>query len=1105
MVIILLFGLSACGREHPANKRTEIPFPQTKADFQSVNISPILVYIDNNKVRRIKAGKPDIAQYRHHHNVSGYSQVTHPIISINTPGKGGIGYPEKLSLQGKTEKADMPEILPAKAWTYKSPNPLSIAAFDKMHGLRSNIVTSLIQDNDGNIWFGTSQGVTRYNGSTFANYTKNEGLVDNDIRSVFQDSRGNIWFGSLGAGFTIYDGYTFTSFTKGGGLPETGIPSIAEDKKGNVWLSMWEKGVIKFDGNSFVHYSTANGLMSNTVVSITAGKNGLVWFGTDKGIAKYDGKSFTNYYFQDGTKSVGISCILEDNTGRLWAGANTGALYYYDRGQWNCFYAANKIINDIPFALLQDRGGNIWIGTRSGLTKFNGKTFLSYTEDDGLTSSNIYCLLQDMAGNIWIGTGGGGVLKYSPGSFYHITENEGLPRNFVFSTFEDKNQNLWIGTWRGGVTKFDGGKFETFTRKQGLPVDDVRCTIQDADGNLWFATYKGIVKYDGRYFTIFDESTGLVNNDVNDLFEDSAGNLWIGTEKGLSKFDKKSFTNYFSQETHTTAVYLTRQDQSGNILLCTSGGLFRSKANRWYHLNNLQDAPVQSVSEDKNKNLWLGTTDGIRVYDGTDLFTINEKAGLINNNVTGILRDHKDNMWFSTRGGLSNLTPRQRELLWRQIRNGGRRVDDVFFLNYGYYENFLGIGNGKQSLTETHQHQICIGTDKGVTLFNSENELPEANAPVTRITAFKIGDEAVDWNTLRYKQDTSIIFNSKIELRGFRFTNLRRWTGVPEDISLDYRDNYVSIDFAGIATFRPQDLKYQFLLDGLSKNPEVLTGKTSVTFVNLQPGDYTFKVRAMNYLGIWGNFSYLPFTIRPAWWQTWWFKIFAGIFLAMLLLGISRTIYRYKLQKQKHELEKELAIQYERQRISSDLHDEIGSTLSSINIYTSLAQKDENKNSYLEVIGNNIADVVGKLDDLVWKINPRYDNLGSVIYRLASYAEPTAKAKNIVLHIGANEEIKTYQLRGEAKHHLFLMSKELLNNAMKHSGCRNVYASFEKVNNDLLVTISDDGRGFDHDTTFSHRNGLHNLRQRADEMKWGLSIDSVSGGGTRTVIRLPAH
>ena len=484
------------------------------------------------------------------------------------------------------------------------------------------------------------------------------------------------------------------------------------------------------------------------------------------------------------------------------------------------------------------------MGLKGGVSKYNGKTFTHFSRKEGLSDNDCWSIFEDRSGNLWFSTNTGGVSKYDGKSFTHFTEKEGLSGNNVSDIIEDKSGNLWIGTDRG-VLKYDGKTFTHFTEKEGLSDKNVQSLLEDKSGNLWFATGEGVSKYDGKTFTHYTVKEGLSNNDVGSILEDRSGNLWFGTEEGLTKYDGKTFTHFTEKE-----------GLSGNN--------------------------VSDIIEDKSGNLWIGTDEGVSKYDGKTFTHFTEKEGLSNNNVQSLLEDKSGNLWFGTDFGLNKLTPKSLLKLSANAKISADKGDfadhpnndparEVLFKSYSYEDGFLGVGCNPHAIFEDKNGTIWIGANDRITAYHPEGDKTDSIPPNMQLTNIALFNENIPWANLEQKKDTSIFLANGVSVGHFKFDSLSRWYNIPEHLSLTYNNNYLSFSFIGITTKSPQKVKYKYKLEGLDNNWSALTARTEAAYGNLPPGNYTFKVKAMNSEGYWSKEFNYSFTITPPWWSTWWF------------------------------------------------------------------------------------------------------------------------------------------------------------------------------------------------------------------------------------------
>ncbi|MDZ7755058.1 two-component regulator propeller domain-containing protein [Rhodohalobacter sp.] len=411
---------------------------------------------------------------------------------------------------------------------------------------------------------------------------------------------------------------------------------------------------------------------------------------------------------EQGMASSYVRAVLEDQSGNIWLGTRGGVSVY--NGESFTHYSVNEgLSNNLVRAILEDQNGNIWLGTGGGgVSVFNGESFTHYTVNEGLANNFVASILEDQNGNIWLGTEGGGVSVFNGESFTHYTVNEGLANNIIFSIAEDQNGNIWLGTGGGGVSVFDGESFTHYTVNEGVSNNTVWSILEDKRGNIWLGTDGGVSLFNGESFTHYTVNEGLSNNIVFSILEDKRGNIWLGTAGGVSVFNGESFTQYTETEglSHNSVWSIT-EDQGGNIWLGTEGGgvsLFNGESFTHYSVNEgLSHNDVYSILEDQSGNIWLGTWGGgVSLFNGDSFthYTVNE--GLSNNLVISILEDQNGNIWLGTGGGGVS------------VFNGE---------GFTHYTKKEGLSNNSVwSIAEDKNGNIWLGTGGGgVSVFNGEN------------------------------------------------------------------------------------------------------------------------------------------------------------------------------------------------------------------------------------------------------------------------------------------------------------------------------------------------------------------------------------------------
>lgn len=544
--------------------------------------------------------------------------------------------------------------------------------YTQKQGLANNYVWEIIEDANKNIWIATDGGVSKLELSNtnvsdkmslpagqanFTTFTKREGLANNYIRSIIEDTDGNIWFGTYGGGLSRYDGKSFTNFSLKDGLPSNKIMALAEDKNGIIWIGTIEGGLSCYNGKSFKNFTQEEGNINNYIWSIIEDKNGNILIGTEGGgvsklvRSKKDGSNemlFTKITETEGLANNSVWAIFEDTGGNIWIGTGGGGVSCFKDNSFTTFTEAEGFTHFRARSILEDKHGNMWFGTEGGgMSSFDGKSFTNYKDNTGLLNNRVMSMIEDGNGNIWCGIwdGGGGLSRFDGISFTNYTAREGLANNEVYTIFEDKIGSLWFAARDNGITRYDGKSFTSFTKKDGLANNNIRSILEDKDGNLWFGTYgDGVSKYDGTSFTTYTETEGLPSNIVNAIIEDSRGNIWFGTDGGLSRF-----------------IFDAAENQGGNF--------FRN-----FTINDgLPHNMVLSFAEDSEKNLWIGTEGGITVISLLEekwgnskpsFFTYTQADGLKGLDVVlnSVCINTENQIWWGMGKGLAMLNLNEFEL-----------------------------------------------------------------------------------------------------------------------------------------------------------------------------------------------------------------------------------------------------------------------------------------------------------------------------------------------------------------------------------------------------------------------------------------------------------
>ncbi len=1040
------------------------------------NVYPVpdklfVVKIDTSKLKKIKLGEGD----------SSY-------VIKNSMGIVQTGIP--LPLVGKKMPFNEPQPVKALSMRYKDNATNSIQYLDVDQGLSNSYIYALHEDTKGNLWLGTDgSGLCKYDGISFINYTEKAGLIKNIVIAIQEDQQKRLWL-TTDDGISCYDGKNFTTYTEREGLLNNKHLFVYIDKQENLWISSM-KGISKYDGKNITHYSRKEGLPCNIVYSCLEDSKGNIWMATDSGAVKFDGKQFTQYSMNDGLLSNILYVLNEDRNGNIWFRFNDKGLCKFDGTAFTYYNKGDGFSGDFISSFLNDSKGNVWIGTTDGgLNKFDGKKFTHYSLEQGLSNSKIRQIIEDRNGNIWVSTEGGGLNKLNSTNFEYLFPESLVENNRIRPILKDRNGHLWFGTDEGHI-----GKLETVNKANGLRrfvyymlqenlIKGQRSLEEDKNGNIWIGTTgAGIIKYDGNRFLKYSLGNDPDDKSIFDILNDKNGNTWFGTRGGsITGFDGKNFSFYTTKNgLPGSIIYSMMEDKKGNIWFCTEGGgIYKYDGNNlivYAAKEGLFNQSITSITEDNQGNIWLGTLgSGVCRFDGNSFTYYSEKQGLAHNNVWSMFCDEKNQIWIGTDKGLSLCVQKKDSLM-------NTKNNSVFY-NFGAQDGLKAIDFNLHSVSVDNNNHIMWGTGKSVPSFDLNKGFQSDSIRSLNLSYIEINERFYDFRNLHDSTGSKISFSS-----------IAPFQNLPDGLTLAYDQNHLTFHFSAIDWSAPDKIKYSYQLIGTDESWSSPSSNTFTDYRNLRHGHYELQVKAIGRSQVWTKpFSY-SFTILPPWWLTWWFKSLLGLILFAIIFLIARFIYRYQLRKQKAILEKQLAVQFERQRISSEMHDDIGAGLSGIKLMTEMAKmksNDEANTSEIEKIYQSVGDISSKMKEVIWSLNTENDSLSSLIAYLQKQARQMMENYPGKFFMTTPEIIPEIKISGEARRHIHLLIKEALHNIIKHSGADQIELTVS-CDDKLKFVVADNGKGMDTAINNETGNGMKNMRKRIQQLNGILFIESNNG------------
>jgi signal transduction histidine kinase/ligand-binding sensor domain-containing protein len=799
-------------------------------------------------------------------------------------------------------------------------------------GLSSNRIRCIYKDSKDYLWMGTDVGLDKFDSYQVKKYRHSSnapGSISSDILTcIYEDRNKNLWVGTYD-GLNLYDPAkdNFRVFKNIGGqnssLNSNIITGIAEDKKGIIWIVTDGSCLNRWDpaNQSFVRYPfepRRRGLSVRPSRMAAVDSKGFIWVGSlSPGITRFDPETgiFTKYkdtipeYNTYSYKNLYI-----DNQDKIWIATDGIGFFSYDpsvnkfehfgikgggKGT-NLNFVLDLIPEDDRFLLLAvDQGG---------INRFDKKTktfdYLMYdnTNDDGLNNNGIWCFHRDNMGILWIGTSGGGINYYNPKRerfklFTHNSNNpNSLSYNFCGSLFEDHEGKIWIGT-EAGLNVYDPktGKFEIFKNDPSDPFsisgNVIRGIAEDKDHDIWIGTWDaGLNRYDRktgrfiRYLHLDNDPSSISNKTIWNLFIDHNNTLWISIYNiGIDLFDvKKGVTKRFRPDTDVPGsisgqnCWFIYEDFENKLWVCTQNGLdLYNWKNQTFKDLHFPDNDIGSFYREKTGYIWVGTnTKGLFRcnQDGTILKTYDDTNVLPNNRIHAITQDNNGDIWVSSNFGLTRIN-----------------TDIQSVRNYTKEDGLQGDQFYQQSFLKTHDGELYFGGYSGLNSFNPDSLSDSDYKPPVYITDFQIFNKPIIYAVPGAQFQTHI--------------------SEAKEIKLKWNQSVFSLSFAAINYIHPKKALYAYKMDHFEKDWNYTdASRRYVTYTNLDPGEYTFQVKATNNDIIWNEKpTSLKIIILPPWWKTLWFKIIGLLFVILIILAIFRMRFR-QLQNQKILLEKTVEI-----------------------------------------------------------------------------------------------------------------------------------------------------------------------------------------------------
>ncbi len=985
----------------------------------------------------------------------------------------------------------------------------------------------------------------------FKHYNVDNGLSHRNVSSIIQDSLGFMWYGTQ-EGLNKFDGYKFIPFKHDpknpNSLAHDDISCLAVEKSGIIWIGTKMKGLNRYNPYTGVFEifqqgnSATNSISDNNITTLSVDTfHHVLWVGTKNGLNAFDPitKKVVTYKFNPGLNTISsnyINCIKVDKKGKIWIGTDGGGLNYLDYKKLKFTAYKNDKLNPKSISsnfirdVFIDRDFNVWVATSVGLNCFidSANGFKVFTHDEknhnSISSNDVTSVYQDKYGKIWVGTAREGLCVYYPklAKFFLYSHEKDIPNslntNKINSISQGRSGMFWAATIDGGLNAFNPKSLKfnlltpisddkdvyseiTFvyplkdnsllvgTKTQGvfifdkntkhIPIDNACCVTKDKLGKTIISSGNKIGELNissGKLKNIdfknylLKQSANDEDADISVLYLGTSGTLWIATKNGIiyAYNETAKTTKYYSCNNPVTCMF---EDKQGTVWIGTNGGglgklNLKTEKISFYKTDDNNPYPIggnfiSCLLEDSKGTLWIATRWGglnalLKGSSAFKCYTVHD--GLPGNSLNAMLPDNNANIWIGTDNGICRLTFDKDKLLQCRVFDLVDGLPTTEFYDAA-------------SCTEKNGRMV-FSCRKGLVSFHPDSLKNNPYKPPVIISEFQLFNK-----TIQPGDSTGILKTS---------------ISVTKELFLTYDQNSISFEYTAISFINAGKNKYAYILEGFDKDWNYRNAQNrTASYTNLDPGEYIFKVKASNNDGVWNEKgTSLKIYIAAPFWQKWWFFLLCTVFVS----GIFYLVYYIRLRTI-------IKMQEVRNKISQDLHDNIGSTLSSISIYSEVAKKLVGEKvpesvSVLQGLGESATTAMDNMSDIVWALNTKNDSFTSILERLQIFSGQLFEIKNINGHYKVCDGVDELKLPTQYIKNIYLILKEAVNNVAKYSRAKNCYITITKNEKQLSIEVKDDGIGMAENSKSLGGNGIINMKQRAKELGGSLLVLSKENEGT---------
>jgi signal transduction histidine kinase/ligand-binding sensor domain-containing protein len=948
--------------------------------------------------------------------------------------------------------------------------------YNVQQGLIQSQVLAITQDHYDNLWFCTLGGISRFDGKVFTNYSETDGMISNYANTILAGHDSNIWIGTS-FGVSRFNGAGFKNIRVTEKPAENMVRSIQEDGMNRIWVLCAGKLYLIDPKDKPIRTDITGSYERLTTIQVD--RQGVLWAAVmSKGIFRLDNQHWKNEIPLPENNERGIcQKIAFDQTDKNRIFLLTyNSLLSINQGEVKTLLHADNMGNFSNMYL--DKSNRLWITGSHGLFQYTDSALTSFNPGNGYEGSKTTAIFQDRESNLWFGTNGTGVFRYSSQPFLIYDQFTAARNASVMPMLEDRGR-LFLGTEGSGLFIKDDNGIKRVDGISEAPSDqNITGLYHGKDNEIYVLTSSGLfTKYvDGQVTNI---KLGELKGCINYVLPDEQGGFWVASCWGLVYLSPAGKTNHILNVNANRILRVSKD----SLLVATDGGLYLvGDGNQYRKINDslLNTSSYMSLAALGKYYLLATANRGFIIYNSTTghFRQFTTKDGLNADFIYSVVTDQMNQIWLGTGRGINKMV-------------FDTTTEAIQISNLSVPGDISSAECNQAAALFDGLNNLWFGTVSGLFKYFPDSTKKQSYCPPVVLQEVKV-------------------FSKEIPAQ--RYSGLlNNWYAIPKDLVLKHDENHLTFSFRCPSYLHSESILYQYQLEGMEKTYSALTPNHFVVYPALPPGHYTFRARAfLEGVGFSKDNVDFTFDIKAAFYQTLYFKFLLLVFVMGVILWIQwlRMRTRELRNRQIEEVKREENIKV-RQTASEDFHDEVGNSLTRIQVltdvlHTKLGTGHEEEKRLIGQIKENVSGLYQGTRDILWALNPESDVIKEIGHRLESLGIDVFQDTGICFSfesvLGESENVK---LPGNFNRNIMMIFKEAMSNSLKHAQARRVKLKIQKTElREIAIVLTDDGLGFN-PLFIKKGHGFQNMQKRANRMKAIFSINSSPGDGARYELRIP--